>query len=729
MIFDDDQLSVRSGTPQGKSTENRMLQAMGGQDTIKKRFQTNVDGSVVMAHTRGAGTQPEFTSTTIAKFTVAICQLEMDSGIVDLINVSDLNPDHLLPGLIYRTNYVAEHVGTSTTAIGSGKLVGYPSFNGSVVSDGAEAKAFSPPFAGYVDRKKISSRIPSSIFTGRTRLYVQSLYGGNWPGLVLSDASSGVGRPILSVTSTAGYPEVYIHSGSGIYFDNTTKSHFLISPGTTSATITPMVLTTCAEKYRLLLVDDVSLSADDQERIESYILSQSVPFYPASQTVTYESTPSEALGYSWHFNWDGNKCDIVNVDEIYIPSSSCYGFETTHYRLEFTLTSGIFSVVRSIVSGPSQWSVPKHVNVIAYPDWFGKVLVKAGNLPSVILPGSHFGPLYCFYQKNDLKVLSVSTTTIPSNQQTRVSSPAHFGGTYYPYWTGFLIEEEDGETVARNISSGTQCFFSIGGSTVGGNSDSSTKTTHTEQWWKRIPFVEATGAGYDSDNINGPSSSTSTNYFDDGTPNVSFTVDGIGRIVPGAVTYPDRAAVTGVTYLTYNRYFYCSFWKKTDESITEVRSGKTLIVIPFQDAESVYVSDQNLSIETGTATTGEISGIDIWGETDLSVIYPGIPGYQHYGHYIPLRSNNGSTPRGYAAGTTAAVNRSSTTGNQLLVSSQGTFTASTMPGSGSFYSTVSAVSQLYATTSSVNGTVNAPDTGVQSGSPIFPAVFSFVGWA
>ena len=63
MSWDDFQFSVRHGGIVGKANENRMISAMGGQDTIKKRFQTNPDGSVTMAHTRGPGSQPEFITT------------------------------------------------------------------------------------------------------------------------------------------------------------------------------------------------------------------------------------------------------------------------------------------------------------------------------------------------------------------------------------------------------------------------------------------------------------------------------------------------------------------------------------------------------------------------------------------------------------------------------------------------------------------------------------------
>ena len=50
---------TRYGTPQGAATERRMVNRVGGSETIRKDYRTNPDGSVTMAHTRGPGTQPE----------------------------------------------------------------------------------------------------------------------------------------------------------------------------------------------------------------------------------------------------------------------------------------------------------------------------------------------------------------------------------------------------------------------------------------------------------------------------------------------------------------------------------------------------------------------------------------------------------------------------------------------------------------------------------------------
>ncbi len=70
--------SVREGTPQGKAIETRMIDAMGGQETIRKKFQNNPDGSVVMAHTRGPGAMPEFITSYKEKDVVVYDYVEQD---------------------------------------------------------------------------------------------------------------------------------------------------------------------------------------------------------------------------------------------------------------------------------------------------------------------------------------------------------------------------------------------------------------------------------------------------------------------------------------------------------------------------------------------------------------------------------------------------------------------------------------------------------------------------
>lgn len=246
-----------------------------------------------------------------------------------------------------------------------------------------------------------------------------------------------------------------------------------------------------------------------------------------------------------------------------------------------------------------------------------------------------------------------------------------------------------------------------------------------------MPFTEGAHHGVDYDQLSDGQLVTDTSYFDDGVPDIPYSIDGVGRIYPvqGADSYPNRLAVTGVTWVSSTRYFYCAFWKITEISVTESRGGKTLLVIPFYDAEAIYLSDQNLTIEEGSKSDGEISGIDVWGHTEIDVLIPGVTEYQHYGACTPLRSTASSPTRVYQSPTTSPYTKSGTITSQTLVSSNGTFDVGNMPGAGDFYSTAKTVNQFYTTLSSANGTVIARDTGVYEGSFVFPQLSTYLGWA
>lgn len=736
MAFDDKGWPIfptRNGDPAGTAIENRMISKVGGPNTIRTEIQKLPDGEVMLRTRNG---MPEFTRKAISS-AINTCSLEMDSGVVDLISASQYSPGFALSGIIHDTDYVAAH-GGSGEAIGHGKL-NYPKLVGPVIADGSEAKAFASSFigsTGYTDRKKVTNRVPVSIFTGRTRLYVQSLYGGTWKNLILSDASMGIGRPMLGINTSAleaaGYQPITLRSGTGLYFDISTKQHFLIQVGSDVAYIMPLIATACAERYRALLFT-AGLSAEDHERIEAYILSQSFPDAERTQTLSFQETPHEAMGYSWHFNWSGTACDIVDVQEVGVTdgSGTVYGFSSTHYRLQFSVSGGAFSVNRSVVSGPVEWSVPKHINVIAYPDWAGK-LVKAGNLPSRIMDDAKSASVYCYYDKDELKILQVDTRKIPPGEKTRESSPEYFGGWNHDYMTAYLRETESGESIARNSLGGTSCVFSFDGSSVGGETDSSTKSTYKATWVGRLPFTVATGSGIDSDSvsntINSPDGYWGPLIIDTGIPELSYSPDGIGRIYNVTASWPEKVTDYNYGYASTVRYFYVGLWEVESRGTTESRFCKTLAIIPYSDAEAAYIADERHESETGSKTV-ETGGLDVHGATAASVVYQGNTTYTPLGFHEVFRLGHFPLTRGYIPSVSSSVNSSDVSTSRNLVSSSGKFIPSYMPGYGDFFSTLDAVSQNYMTLSSVNGAVVSSQTGVVGGMPTVPDKLAFLGWA
>lgn len=738
MAFDDKGWPVfptRNGGAVGSALENRMIAKVGGPGAIRTEIQSLPDGEVMLRTRNG---MPEFTRKGATTGSTVVCSLEMDSGVVDLISTSPYSPGFAASGIIRNTDYVAAH-GVSGEAVGHGKL-NYPKLIGPVIADGSEAKAFASSYTGhtgYTERKKVTDRVPPSIFTGRTRLYVQSLYGGTWKDLILSDASYGFGRPMLGINTsaleTAGYQPIVIRSGTGLHFDSSTKQHFLIQVGSDVAYVMPLIATACAERYRKLLFS-ATLSAADQERIETYILSQSFPDAEQTQTLSFTETPSEAMGYSWHFNWSGTACDIVDVQELAVSDSSgtVFGFKSTHYRLQFSVSGGAFSVSRSVVSGPTEWSVPKHINVMAYPNWGGK-LVKAGNLPSRILEDDKSASVYCYYAKNTLKILTVNTRKIPPGEKTRESSPEYFGGRSHDYITAYLRETESGESIARNSLGGTSCVFGLDGVTVGGETDSSTKNAYKATWVGRLPFTEAVGHGTDSDStsgtINSPDEAWGPLVVDIGRPDLDYMFDGLGRIYDMTASWPEKLTDYNYGYVTVTRYFYVGLWEVESLVTTEARSCKTLVIIPYSDAESVYTADERHTSDNGSKST-ETSGQDVYGSVYASVIYNGSGGVvTDLGFHDVFRLGYFPLTRGYIPSVSSDVDETDVVSSKNLVSSSGKFTPYTMPGYGDFFTTLGEISQNYMTLSSANGAVVSSQTGVVEGMQTVPGKMSFLGWA
>ena len=712
---------TRDGVPSGTANERQMLDAIN--DT--QSFRTRIEGNTML---RTKGGMPQFTtiaggsSGTELEAPELTCKFFLNSGIVDMHAGGPLSPQIVDQGNIYRTDHVTE--------VGAGVGVGKMQINidktgkltylltDAPATDGVIARSFTNEAGDYTGKKVVAFRVPSSIFTGRTRLYAQSLYGGINKTIKLS--VGGVGRPALSITTQAqedaNIPAITIGTGTGLYYDKADHSHWLIFPSTESAYIIRLKTNFCAERLRNKLAD-TALSADELERIEVYILSHSIPDlnYPA-QEVFYDPTPSESMGYSWHWNWDGNTCDLVDVVEKLVEPG-IYGFESTHYRLAFTRAhDGHFEVVRTIEGGPSLWSVPKNINVIAYPDWISGTLIKAGNLPSGVSTHSQNGLVYCFYAKNELKLVTYSGT-FTNHASSRTSSPEYFGGLEWTSPLGLILNAfESGTTSGNNAWDGMTHTFACDGATVGGANGVNLGDSVEANWAGRT-VGELIGT-YEVSGVVDP--------IRFGVPTFSTTNDGAGTpaIAPGTKMWPSSfAPVPGSYVYTYATYDGYTFQR---EDFTEIKGAFSLVVIPFMDAQAVYMQGSTVRHRVGDRITGTRNVPPVT-PSHWRWEYPSSPPVigPTYDTYNAQQLN----PSGEPDSTTAPFDEVTTTDQPCtLISSHGTFSA-TPPDISPFYSALSAVEQNWGTISSANGVVRSEVNGVEVGSPIFPAFYSLVGWA
>ena len=715
MAFDDKKLGTlfptRHGEIIGTGPERVMLEATNGAANIKKRFQNNPDGSVTMLQTRNGW--PEFTTIGIQYSTV--CMLGMDSGVVDLTSCGFFLDEHSNDqGLLLRTTFVDSYASDVEPIV---DVIYPPEVVGVFPPDPSPANSF--PQGGYT-RKRMAQVCPVSIFTGRTRLYVQSLYGrhndnGN---VVISEYTS---TPSILV----GPQQIEIHTSCGVYFDPVTAKHYMISVRVDGAIVYPLVAASCAEKLRPLLLDS-AITIENKERIEAYILAYSTPSTANAQRLTLTSRNPSAMGYGWHFNWDGDKCDIVTVD---IVDNGAGGVEnkSTHYRLTFSQTDGSFSVSQTTVEGPTLWSNPRDRHVILSPVWPLFSLEKTGQGL-----GAYGGnaPYYVFYNKNELKVCRYSSI-VTGFVKGAARSPSYLNpgaynvaiGTdavdyrYYTAWSGSVTTLSCGSE-SYSVRSGSHlehgyirsaCTFSGAIPTTG---------------WTRPGFATVgttdQPTGYPGTIPHSVINDTYEGLIDvsNGNPGTDFATT--------PYTWPDPP----IYKTKYTRANWPTMVHTETFDSYVVEYGYVIAVIPFYDAEAVYMlyTHSETKTETGNYGDREIdsSFFVAYGEGPDGGTYPD----SLIGHATNMGTDNltgVTTPFSRDIGPTIVT-------ESKLVCNAGTFTGVAFPQTGQcFDSAYLLVDADYETRSSAHGTaVYAPDNGVASG--LLPAnlaglPFSFVGWA
>lgn len=701
---------TRTGTATGAANERQMIDVFSGSQNIRTELRDNPDGSQTMLRTRAGW--PEFSTNTPTGKPVDECFIDMDTGVVDMRDVGDGAPYQLANGKVYRTFYMQTQVPIGSVVTGCGKI-SPPGVTGRVVANGADSVGFNtkPSGTDLVDKKKLAWRMPPSLFTGRARMYVQALYGGNNPYISLTDASNGLGRPILGINTKQRdanmLPAVLMGSGCGIYLDPRTGKHYLLVPTPTAVYVYTLGASDCAKKLRSKIMDGSPLPAKERERIEAYILSHSMPILSTVVELPIANTPSEAMGYSWHFNWAGDTCDIVDVAEIFMPAIGCYGFRSTHYRLSFSQVNGVFTVVRSIVSGPSDWTVGKNSSPIAYPSWLEGNLVKAGNTPSGLATAAETAPLYCFYARDKLKIVTYNGAPT-EREQYHKAEPPQFGGAYYTSIVhGWLIDGTSGHCERRGAHVAYSRQFECDGVTVGGDAASRTGIRYEGTSGVRVQGSQE--AMYSVGTLGG----------EYGFVTYGWNIDGAGNYSP-VYTYENFADSLSTNPLIWWRWTQDA--TRSTETFTDVLSPRTLVVIPFQDAEAVYLYGDVTTIRTGTklSSTAHRQGALwwFWFDTQGNGEGQALQAWDVLGTYP--NSNNTSE-------STSSTN--TTVQPATLVCSNGSFVAGATPSLDVFFSSASHASQRWATISSINSVVYSPDTNILSGIESFPFFSAIVGWA
>lgn len=409
------------------------------------------------------------------------CSLSMDSGVVDVLSIGELAPGTFLPGSLHECgsalSYNAPFVTTPTskgmrvnpgkgsTGQISGTITKNAQFKGRI----GESLSFKPAMVpavpatdpptqvlstddGSLWAKKLSGVLcPPSIFTGKTRLYVQAMYGlplyqteqngsitTNAPLTVESSTSAApalwlpayIGKDDFTIVDGvkvfASYPDILLDTSCGVWLDPDTGNHWLFKPAVDgNVRVYPLKSNACGEKLRKYLVypDNPLLpELEDREHLEAYILAYSRPDAKNMQIGGDIGGASNfSMGYGWHWNWTGDRADIV-VNESFMQDESNAAMRSTHYfmihkKIPLPIPVGGFQpgdmrqaweVTVQVAEGPSEWSVYRTYWTITEPNYDTMILNKVTSQHSIVAESN--APFYAFYNRNDLRVCRVEVT-------------------------------------------------------------------------------------------------------------------------------------------------------------------------------------------------------------------------------------------------------------------------------------------------------------------------------
>lgn len=745
MAYDDNKLGrlfpTRTGDATGTANERKMLDILDGADNIRTKVQRFVEGTkVTTTRLRTRAGNPEFI-TEVTDDDDEPESIYMDTGVVDLLSIAPDDPRSmesapLYYGVIQRTYYALK------------KLLG-KIFPPSVKSrkppvEGEAGKSFKKKEgADLLTKKECAAKCPASMFTGKARLYAQAHYGGelkNWKWTL--ETPEGLSPRLVHDNGSV------LTTNSGIYRDAEYK-HWLVTIHPGGALVTKLVRDDKVKPLvRHLRNPD---KAADWSKIEAYILAYSTPSEDVNFNIAIPGAPApQMLGYGWKFNWLGDKADIIEHIEGFPDHRS------THFRLTIHRDAARYvppstpaleaeqqrwSIKLSVVEGPITWHNPRFVSVISYPDW----LLSTLSIFGVTAGASHANnvPIYCFYnQDNTLEVFRhTHVEGISGVAAKRDSYPPTWGltcdwttdpsvamnATVYDTYGTFFTEGGGGSWKQRTASPSTTGFQCSKGTTIGQAEFYTFEDRATAG--KIINNTGVTWGGYGWENpqpsvvadvgVQHAVYGTNPVYLSDGVVGTSGTIALISDNVPGP------PGLYQGSFLCFHQFIGLSY-----DAGTHSQSRKSLIVVPFYDAEAAYIYGSLTTTRTSSGYSGDGSpGMgNAWGAplrvlVDGSVIAEWTLGRAHSGSW-------GMPTVGYTAWTDRVSTTTEILLSKLVFSNGSTEFVPTISLS-PFFAGVESVEQQFNTRSNTLGSVYGFGANKLDGFPAELQVLPppFIGWA
>ena len=599
------------GGAMGSATERQMRASVSDTNSFNTRFVTNADGSTTRLRTRG-GMCEYVTEHQIMRASESRCSIEIDNGVVDLVSASFIGnaPNDDISGVLMRTEYVQQVVSSDPIERDTGPVIGKispPNSSGVAPADYTEAESFvnSESLGSPYGKKRLATIVPPSVFTGKMRQYIQALYGRHdHADFINLPPDSGIGATphiLMDWTKRFDGNEIRLDTNCGIYTDAETGAHFLIVIRYTSIKIFKLKPSPCAKKLRDAMLN-YDTPAGDKMRIESYILSQSKPDI-ASMVERTAAISGYSMGYGWHFNYDGTCCDMVENTTDTAGNNVSF-----HHRLTIAKGSSDedWTVSYALIEGPMVWKNQWTYHPITSPAWGIGGLTKMGvrNLSSP----SGSGMFYVFYTRkpfSESATGSLSVTMQSDLQDCRYSAEAGTttkGAIRFPEYMnptpglGYAVFGSDSSyyeawadypktTITLNCGNHSAISCEDSSKTSLCNTHSSATADDVAAWANFGPGGEY---AYSLDSGQGVPSNCQRGWYTDPYEG-SIYVNTTTYHQPNLGPYDQETGIVAkVAYLASSTTVK-STW--TDENFTAIenKESRVIVVIPYNDAESVYL--------------------------------------------------------------------------------------------------------------------------------------------
>lgn len=562
--------------------------------------------------------------------------LYMESGYLSGLAVGPCAAETALPATLNYTGTVAGYINTTETplqghlSVSTNELLEEFPFNGEALADASESLAVGCDVkldsvtdqcgntytaGGYCipevifKKKKVLTTVPASMFSGKLRLMVQSIYGSKRTDVSLIEAEGFV---VPGKIKIAGFTVSAFYGPSYGLFSAPDFRYFLVEISN-QVKYYPILITDKAQAIVDILVDHPRNNEPAfVKKVEAYILSTAKVDEDNVIVGGYLSgLDGEPLAYGWHWNWTGHQADIVLQSDDIIN----HRYRTKQYSLSLSYIDGVFSESLSLVDEGYWWPQLGGLNVFV-PDYFSnKALVKVPVLEEigngVPVPGTEGAapdsPLHCFRTMSDelIVVRHSSNLTIRTDEELVTGDP------------GCTDEEKLDQLFQINNGVFGTTTLQIGSVTYTGIAYSTRSKSEVRSYPDGSPVF---------DTFDYSSSGNFQHQFDPmcgGMTLRDYLVSTGKFAIVGGTISSGSSGTTEVDGIVYNNvyglaHFTQSRHRETEQSTSDLfMSTEIFIQLPFYDCSSIFwayrsvniVDDRRVGVEGPRQVFG---GTSIW---------------------------------------------------------------------------------------------------------------------